>query len=202
MDELDSQPLRLAVGDIMRNLICGLAACCVVVFGCSQSARERFKHWVFEIPESGEVVQLADEFAPPPVYEPVRPPTPKYASTHTAFVRRQCLSCHDASAQMAAIEDSAKSCAACHAEFFTDKVGHDPAADGECAVCHTPHFSENPHLLVAPTYDVCIDCHDEPDELSEEAHSGPNAKACTACHDPHFGTGMFLKPTYKGARTP
>ncbi len=188
----------------MRKLICGLAFCGVVALGCSPSARERFKGWFFEIPEKGEPVQVADEFTPAPTYEPpmVVLPGPKYASIHLPVVRRQCLSCHDASAQMAAREDTAKTCGECHRRFFTEEVGHGPASDGECAQCHTAHHSENPFLLKMPAYDLCIECHDEPAELSEEAHSGPNAKDCTTCHDPHFGTGMFLKPTYKGVATP
>jgi predicted CXXCH cytochrome family protein len=183
-----------------------LAVCCVVVLGCSQSARQRFKQWFFEIPESGEheTVQVADEFTPAPVYTAptLARPNDDYASVHEPVTRRDCLTCHDSAAQMAAREDTIETCAECHPDYFTDEVGHGPAADGECAMCHTPHHSDFPFLLTMPAHDLCVDCHDEADELSEEAHSGANADDCTSCHEPHFGTGAFLKPSYKPAATP
>jgi predicted CXXCH cytochrome family protein len=59
--------------------------------------------------------------------------------------------------------------------------------------CHRPHRSEHSALLILPLFDTCIECHDEPEDLSETAHSGTDAEDCMKCHDPHFGEGMLLR---------
>ena len=95
---------------------------------------------------------------------------------------------------MAVFDDAADSCGACHTRFFSDEVAHSPVEEGECAGCHVAHRSEREFLLKAPVLDLCIECHDEPEDLSEPAHAVEGVEECSACHDAHFGEEMLLKP--------
>ncbi len=178
----------------MRKLICAVVLFGLITLGCSLGVRDRLKHWFFEIPDEG----AAETAVPAPAPSVYKPPTlslpgPRYASQHPPFVLRQCISCHDPGQLMEVRDDAGDSCGVCHARFFSDEVGHGPVADGECAGCHEPHRSDREYLLKAPTFDLCIECHDEPADLSEPAHTVAGVERCTACHDPHFGTEMLLK---------
>jgi predicted CXXCH cytochrome family protein len=99
-------------------------------------------------------------------------------------------------------EDMLDSCRECHPRYFSDAVRHDPVSSGDCDTCHQPHRSELLHLLRQPVYNTCVDCHDEPEDLSEEAHGGDilesgAVKNCTVCHDPHFGAEKLLRPGHE-----
>ncbi len=89
--------------------------------------------------------------------------------------------------------DLLDSCRTCHERFFSEEVGHPPVAQGQCTECHNMHQTDQPFLLTMPTFDLCIECHDEPEDLSEPAHTVSEVERCTACHDPHFGSGMLLR---------
>jgi predicted CXXCH cytochrome family protein len=157
----------------------------------------RFMNWFFEIPEEtspAKVVSADGSSSAKAENEPAELPASVYKSVHPPYAQRQCTSCHAASARMNPSLQLPKACSTCHPRFFTSEVGHAPAADGDCTMCHEMHRSRELHLLKMPVLDTCVECHDEPEDLSEEAHSGPDAEQCTKCHDPHFGTGFFLKP--------
>lgn len=181
-----------SLGFVLRPaLVVGL-----VLLGCSIEARDRLKHFFFEVPgETPPSASTTDEStkpaAPPP--DPPAAPGTKFASMHPPFLQRKCGECHDAEARMTPRKDLLDSCKVCHQRHFTPEVGHSPVTQQQCLQCHDPHRSIQPALLKSAIYDLCLQCHDEPALLSPESHSGPDVEKCTACHDPHFGTGKLLK---------
>ncbi|MCO6435934.1 MAG: hypothetical protein J5J06_02475 [Phycisphaerae bacterium] len=174
----------------------------LVIWGCSAGSRDRLRHFFFEVPEEKPAAQAETET--PAGESPSKPavpapPGPRFVSRHSPYVGRQCESCHQPTAQMQVRDDYAEACQSCHPRFFSDAVGHSPVVDGDCDLCHVPHQSENPALLIQPVYETCIDCHDPPSDLSQDAHSGPGVENCTKCHDPHFGKPPLLKQKHSAA---
>ncbi|MCH8856034.1 MAG: hypothetical protein IIA03_07305 [Proteobacteria bacterium] len=96
-------------------------------------------------------------------------------------------------------EDMLDACRKCHQRYFSNEVGHAPVTQGQCTECHDMHRSVELKLLKMSTFELCIECHEEPEDLSEEAHGGTDVERCTACHDAHFGSGMLLRPGWDAA---
>lgn len=186
----------------MRKVVWAIGFCWLMTLGCSQAARDRLKHWIFDIPaDAGAAAdagtpaagEVLPEWSAPRVLPAVPRPGLRFASLHPPFVRRECRQCHDATQRMEPRVDLLDSCRTCHQRYFSNEVGHAPVEQGQCIECHDMHRSERRFLLKMPTFDLCIECHDEPEDLSEPAHTVPEVESCTACHDPHFGTGTLLK---------
>ena len=186
----------------MRKLNLAVLLGLIVALGCSQGARERLGTFFFEIPEEGEQPAAVDV----PSQAASEPPmlalaVSKYKSMHGPYGERKCLDCHDPAKSRRVREDFMDACSGCHVRYFGADVGHAPAAEGECASCHDPHRSVQVHLLKQPVLDTCVECHDEPEDLSEDAHGVEGVENCATCHDAHFGSGVFLKPEFTKART-
>ncbi len=182
----------------MRGFICFSCLFLAVMLGCSQESTNRFMHWFFEIPDEPTSQATANEPSPTNRVNDrsATDTTPVFASRHPPYVAQQCTRCHDASTRMAVREDFADVCTTCHAMYYTEKVGHAPAAEGDCRVCHEMHRSRQPALLKTTVLETCAECHDYPEDLSPEAHGGDDAENCIKCHDPHFGSDMFLRESY------
>jgi len=171
----------------------------VIMIGCAHESRERWRHFFFEIPDQKDAPSQQREsggFSPRETPEPLQLPPARFAVVHNPVLTGECVACHDTSNQMAPREDLASACATCHTEFASMQQGHPPVVAGECTTCHEMHRSNIPSLLHEPVYDTCVECHDEPEDLSEKAHGVAGVERCTNCHDPHFGQAPFLKPNY------
>jgi len=184
----------------MRNYVGATATLLIICVGCSPNARERLKRWFFEVPdEGGQQAAVESRSAQEPTMLPVSAGT-SFQSIHPPYLHRECAKCHDRGNRMDPQAHYLNACRTCHARFFSKEVGHFPVVQGDCLACHDPHRTEHRKLLKQALFDTCVDCHDEPEDLSEEAHSGEGVENCTNCHDPHFGTGRLLKATRPGGK--
>lgn len=170
------------------------------LIGCSESARQKLTRFFFEVPDESAPRTQPDSPSTPAAFEPpsLELPPSRFVSWHRPYLQRKCLSCHDADRRMSPADDFLDSCAECHQRYFTDEVGHAPVSSGECLYCHDMHRSPSRALLKMSLFDTCIDCHDEPEDLSPIAHSTDGVENCLACHDAHFGKEMLLKPKRPG----
>lgn len=174
----------------------------IALFGCTVAARQRLKHFFFEIPEAESADQSgASDGTLHAVPVEDRPaltlPPARFVSVHIPFESRDCQACHNADERMGVDSDQETTCGACHERYFGDEVGHGPVAGGDCLLCHDPHRSAFPGLLLTAVTENCAQCHEGPGDLSQPAHAGPEAARCTSCHDPHFGEPPLLKPGVK-----
>lgn len=105
----------------------------------------------------------------------------------------KCSDCHNAHGTLAARQLRTSTnqdfvCFKCH----SDKRGpfvfeHQPVKTEGCVVCHTPHGSTNPRMLVtARVNSLCLQCH----ELIPTGPHPVNAKAqaCIMCHSQIHGS--------------
>lgn len=148
---------------------------------------------------------------------------------------RACLACHDPHASNHAgvlVTSQDKLCVSCHGEPIAKEKGtvapvgahiaarpvkHGPIAEGECAICHTPHGSDARGMVSGAypgsfyaawdedTYELCFMCHDaEAFEQAETAdatafrdgrrnlhhlhvNKDRKGRTCRACHEVHAG---------------
>jgi len=109
---------------------------------------------------------------------------------HGPYAAKQCQACHmkATSRLVLPIEEL---CLTCHSLDFRKKYIHGPLASGGCKVCHEPHGSTYPFLLVSEPKEFCLRCHDGNAIAKSDAHKGVEAQ-CTTCHDAHSSDEEFL----------
>lgn len=174
---------------------------CLLIVGCSMAARDRVMHFFFEIPDNagdndGTTVASSSKSAQPAEPQLELPET-RFRSQHKPYMTRMCAECHNQEERMEVRGDFLQQCRTCHTKYFSEAIEHPPVADEECMACHQPHRSVEPFLLRQSVLDTCVDCHDEPEDLSEDVHGAEGVENCISCHDPHFSTGVMLRADYK-----
>ena len=91
------------------------------------------------------------------------------------------------------VADKRKLCFTCHDESkFDGPYVHGPVAVGACLMCHQPHQSKYPALLLKSTPGLCLQCHDKTEVFANENHEG--VTDCLDCHQPHVAEDpMFMR---------
>jgi predicted CXXCH cytochrome family protein len=110
---------------------------------------------------------------------------------HGPYAAHLCSACHEAAATNALVLPRDQLCFKCHEVRLDRKFVHGPVASGGCLVCHDPHSSRNPRLVVSGPGTVCFQCHDPRDVARAEGHEGVES-GCTGCHDAHASDQRFL----------
>ncbi len=131
-----------------------------------------------------------------------------YPFVHGPTAVWSCLSCHDpqTNPKYSVKKPDTKVCFSCHIEqkegWYTKKYFHGPFNTGKCAICHSPHASENPFNLVKTTWDLCLSCHIDKGSgkhivkgffvtYYHPTHGKPDPLrkgkelTCASCHEPH-----------------
>jgi len=109
---------------------------------------------------------------------------------HGPYAARMCEGCH-LRATNALVLPIERLCFKCHTLNLNKKYIHGPIASGSCKICHEPHGSAYPFLLVAEPRTFCFHCHDKSAIEKKEVHSETEMQ-CTECHDPHSSDYQYL----------
>ena len=112
------------------------------------------------------------------------------ATPHADWKQKDCRNCHVAekSNEVLAPEAVNKACTTCHDKEAVQDIGqpklHEAVSDGKCIACHTPHRSQQPHLI-RPTADrICTGCH-KPKDFNKAPHPPVVRANCLLCHTGH-----------------
>jgi predicted CXXCH cytochrome family protein len=139
-----------------------------------------------------------EEAMPPPEEEPepvLENPEPAFVAPvvfpHAPYEAGDCASCHDVDLGNQS-DNSSALCYSCHDEMVLPEFVHTPVAEGDCRVCHDPHQSGYRFQLVTSPRQLCLECHDLPDQgAAAVSHASPEDELCTDCHDPHGSSYTF-----------
>jgi len=109
---------------------------------------------------------------------------------HGPYGAKLCDACHvrNSNSLVMPLEEL---CAYCHVFDLSGRKIHGPLASGGCTVCHDPHESQNPKVLVANAREFCLYCHERKDLMKQDVHRDPE-RECTICHDAHSSQNSYL----------
>lgn len=176
---LDSMKVRiLLTSGILAALLCGCA---------DPMARYKVLSFFFDGVPNPQEEEAKAALLEKRTEEKKKRPT---FTEHGPFAAKECQACHmrDTNRLVAPIEEL---CFRCHKIDLKKGWTHGPVASGGCRVCHNPHSSGYPFLLIAKPSEFCFYCHKEKDVSQIEAHRGATAE-CTTCHDAHSADNKFL----------
>jgi len=98
-------------------------------------------------------------------------------------------------------------CFECHNGILqtlnNDRIVHGPVAGGTCTLCHSPHGSSQPYMLLNPVVDQCVSCHDKRYLMNHPVPGHPvqgqtdpldpdRPFTCVSCHSPHSSNNESL----------
>jgi predicted CXXCH cytochrome family protein len=109
---------------------------------------------------------------------------------HGPFAAKMCDGCHKRGSNELILPIE-KLCLNCHNLQIEKRLIHGPVIAGGCRICHEPHGSGQPYLLVSESERFCFYCHNERSVLKNPVHEGPEIK-CTDCHDAHASDNEYL----------
>ncbi|HTS01430.1 MAG TPA: cytochrome c3 family protein [Thermoanaerobaculia bacterium] len=104
---------------------------------------------------------------------------------HGPYAAKLCDACHEPGRANVLVVPGDQLCGRCHVLGTGKKYVHGPLNAGGCLVCHDPHASPNPYLLVSVTGESCLRCHDRGD-LGDTAGHAAGGPPCTTCHEAHM----------------
>ena len=93
-----------------------------------------------------------------------------------------CIFCFISSSSEARVN-----CLKCHPQVrnqLSQGNVHKPLRKRNCTICHSTHASDQPHLLVKPTKELCLSCHKKAFKV-KYPHMPVMEGDCDKCHAPH-----------------
>lgn len=177
----------------MGRWLAGLVGVCAVLVACGGPV-ERYRvlsiffDGVPKPPDAGSVGPDAGAGAAQPEVELA-------GSTHRPYAERRCEGCHDPQRVLPPAMELAL-CLRCHQrDAIMFARPHEPVEDEDCAACHLPHESGEPHLLRRRPQKLCRPCHSPSREPFAKVHAPLGDELpCTECHHAHGGDeAAFLK---------
>ncbi len=83
-------------------------------------------------------------------------------------------------------------CFMCHEEKNNMEYVHSPVSDGDCSICHSPHSSPYPSLILEDfSENACLDCHFIETEHATTIHGPVKKGECLDCHDAHQSEYLY-----------
>jgi len=176
----------------MKVRIVASTACvgALLFFGCSATSRHKALTIFFDgvppldapLAEKGPLVTATT------IGVPSKQNT---GSEHGPYAAKLCNACHEGGATNALVAPNDELCYRCHTIKLDRMFIHGPLASGGCLVCHDPHSSRYPYLLVSDSGSFCLGCHDRETVARIEGHGEPNEN-CTTCHEAHGSDVKYL----------
>jgi len=161
-----------------------------LLYGCEATTRYKVLSFFFDgVPEPGADTRGAAVTVSGKEGPAVTKKESKYKE-HGPYAARLCEGCH-LRATNALVLPIEELCFKCHAINLSKKYIHGPLASGSCKICHEPHGSIYPFLLVSEARNFCIHCHEKAAIEKREVHAGTEAQ-CTDCHDAHSSDYKYL----------
>lgn len=110
---------------------------------------------------------------------------------HGPYAAKLCDSCHEVGRGNALVVPVDRLCARCHALDLSKEFVHGPLTAGGCILCHDPHRSAYPYLLVSESGASCLRCHERRSLRAVDGHDREE-QPCTACHEAHMSDRRYL----------